>query len=344
MTVRAISQRFAIDDQSSTPKYKQIVNAVVNGIEKGIIQHREKMPSITDLSGFFNISRDTAEKAYNLLKSMDILDSVPGKGFYIKNMRYQQKRQVLLLLDEHTPSNQAFYEVLALGLGPDTEVECHAYNSDFWLLEELLYSTPGDFAKYIIVPPAAPDPDGRVCDLLRRIDQDRLLLLRRQVPGLVCSGIFENSERNLYEALSAMRDRLRAYQSLMLVLPVGANQAAVRPQMNGFKRFCIEQNQRNTVASSPCDNQIQAGTAYICITERDLITLVKCVRAQGFQAGKDVGIVSFADSSLNSRLLDGISFAATDCRKMGELAVRMIQEGEKGRRETDLQVEVRNSI
>jgi DNA-binding transcriptional regulator YhcF (GntR family) len=344
MTVRAISQRFAIDDQSSTPKYKQIVNAVVNGIEKGIIQHHEKMPSITDLSGFFNISRDTAEKAYNLLKSMDILDSVPGKGFYIKNMRYQQKRQVLLLIDERTPSNQAFCEALTQGLGPGTDVECHCYNDDFWLLEQLLYSTQGNFSKYIIVPPAAPDTGGRVRDLLRRIDQDKLLLLRRQVSGLACSGIFENIERNMYEGLLVMCDRLRNYQSLMLVLPVGTEQAMVRPRINGFKRFCIEQNQRNTVASSPCDNQIQAGTAYVCFTERDLVALAKCVRAQGFQPGKDVGIVSFADSSLNSRLLDGITFAAADCQQMGELAVRMIQEGEKGQRETTLQVEVRNSL
>ena len=77
----------AIDEQSVTPKYLQLTNSIIKGIETGKMEKNYILPSINDLSYELEISRDTAERAYRHLKeSLGIIGSVPGKGlFYFKN-------------------------------------------------------------------------------------------------------------------------------------------------------------------------------------------------------------------------------------------------------------------
>ena len=74
---------FRVDIDSRVPKYQQIVNSVISGISNGYLSIDEKIPSINEVSEEFYLSRDTVEKAYNILKEQKIITSVKGKGFYI---------------------------------------------------------------------------------------------------------------------------------------------------------------------------------------------------------------------------------------------------------------------
>ena len=71
-----------INENSSKPKYKQIVDAIIEKIGDGDLKVGAKIPSINELSEDLYLSRDTVEKAYKLLKSKKIIVSVRGKGFY----------------------------------------------------------------------------------------------------------------------------------------------------------------------------------------------------------------------------------------------------------------------
>ena len=75
-----IFQVLTIDEQSITPKYQQVTNAIFNAIRMGHIGENYLLPSISDMSFELEISRDTAEKAYRNLKRLGIINSVPGKG------------------------------------------------------------------------------------------------------------------------------------------------------------------------------------------------------------------------------------------------------------------------
>lgn len=83
-----------INEYSKTPKYKQIVNSVIAGIEKGELEIDDKLPSVNRLLIEFDISRDTVVKAYEILKEIGIIDSVPGKGYYIRSKNYKQEFKV----------------------------------------------------------------------------------------------------------------------------------------------------------------------------------------------------------------------------------------------------------
>lgn len=90
------------DDHAATPKYQQLANSIIQAIEHGEIGKDAIMPSINELSFEFQISRDTAEKGYRHLKSMGILGSVPGKGFYIKSTAVGQKVKIFTTTKPHS--------------------------------------------------------------------------------------------------------------------------------------------------------------------------------------------------------------------------------------------------
>ncbi len=71
-----IYSHICIDDQSITPKYRQLTNSIVRGIESGNLKKNYVLPSINALSDELDISRDTAEKAYRNLKNIGIIGSV----------------------------------------------------------------------------------------------------------------------------------------------------------------------------------------------------------------------------------------------------------------------------
>ena len=76
-----------IDYYSSTPKYIQLANSIIKSVREGKLTINETLPSINELNLNFEISRDTAEKAYKHLKSIGLLGSVPGRGIILKTRR-----------------------------------------------------------------------------------------------------------------------------------------------------------------------------------------------------------------------------------------------------------------
>ena len=63
------------------------------------------LPSINQLSHDYKVSRDTVFKAFIDLKERGIIDSTPGKGYYVVN----RQKNILLLLDEYSPFKDTLY-------------------------------------------------------------------------------------------------------------------------------------------------------------------------------------------------------------------------------------------
>ena len=74
------TKNITIDEASRVPKYRQIVEGVIHNISNGKIRVNEKIPSINFFSEDFGLSRDTVERAYNILKEKKINFSIKGKG------------------------------------------------------------------------------------------------------------------------------------------------------------------------------------------------------------------------------------------------------------------------
>ena len=77
-----------------TTKVKQLADLISQDISIGKYKAEDALPSINQLSQYYKVSRDTVFKAFLDLKERGIIDSTPGKGYYVVN----RQRSILLLM------------------------------------------------------------------------------------------------------------------------------------------------------------------------------------------------------------------------------------------------------
>ncbi|MDF2433786.1 MAG: hypothetical protein JWP44_3417, partial [Mucilaginibacter sp.] len=99
-----------IDEYSITPKYLQISNSILRGIEDKNVEKDDILPSINDLSVALEVSRNTIERAYKELKRYNVIKSVAGKGYFISTTQFNQRIKVLLLFNKLCSHNKFIYD------------------------------------------------------------------------------------------------------------------------------------------------------------------------------------------------------------------------------------------
>lgn len=68
--------------------------------------------------------------------------------------------------------------------------------------------------------------------------------------------------------------------------------------------------------------ELQEKDIFVTIQERDLVNLVKQIRQNNLELGKDIGIISYNETPLKELL--GITVITTDFKAMAETAAYMI--------------------
>ena len=66
-----------------TIKYQEIMTAIVEQIESGILKKGDKIPSIRALSQTYHCSKDTVQRALLELKFKNYIYAVNKSGYYV---------------------------------------------------------------------------------------------------------------------------------------------------------------------------------------------------------------------------------------------------------------------
>ena len=93
---------FQIDFKSGKPVYLQLVDQVRYAAAAGSLRPGESLPSIRPLAEELRVNRNTIAKAYAELESQGVIETLPGKGCFLKENNSPFTRQVKnkLLLTE----------------------------------------------------------------------------------------------------------------------------------------------------------------------------------------------------------------------------------------------------
>jgi GntR family transcriptional regulator len=75
---------FQVNFKSGKPVYLQLVDQVRHAAAAGSLQPHEPLPSIRPLAEQLRVNRNTVAKAYTELESQGIVETVPGKGCFLK--------------------------------------------------------------------------------------------------------------------------------------------------------------------------------------------------------------------------------------------------------------------
>lgn len=313
------------DDYSVTPKYLQLANSILKGIEDGNIEKDYILPSINNLSYELEISRNTAEKAYKHLKEMDIIGSVPGKGYFIHKTDIKRQLKVFLIFNKLSVHKKLIYDSFAKTLGENAIIDFYIYNNDFSLFKKLLTERKTDYSYYVIIPHFLEGGE-KAHEIINTIPKEKLILMSQLLPGVDGSygAIYEDFERDIYTALSQAVERLKKYNTLKIIFPEYTYHP--RAILNGFYRFCQDYAFAYEVIRKPQAINIKEGTAYISLMEDDLVILIKKILETKLEVGRQVGIISYNEIPLKQIILDGITTISADFKTMGEKAAKMILE------------------
>jgi len=91
---------FQIDFKTGKPVYLQLVDQIRYAAASGGMRAGEALPSIRPLAEEPRVNRNTVAKAYAELESQGVIETLPGKGCFIKDTNTpftKQVRQKLLL-------------------------------------------------------------------------------------------------------------------------------------------------------------------------------------------------------------------------------------------------------
>jgi GntR family transcriptional regulator len=91
---------FQINFKSGMPVYLQLVDQIKAAIASGALQPNEPLPGIRPLAEELRVNRNTIAKAYAELESQDIIESIPGKGCFVKKgnspLKKDARRKLLI--------------------------------------------------------------------------------------------------------------------------------------------------------------------------------------------------------------------------------------------------------
>ncbi|MBL7735014.1 MAG: GntR family transcriptional regulator [Chitinophagaceae bacterium] len=338
-----IYQFIKLDDYSVTPKYLQVANSILKGIEEKNIKKDYILPSINDLSYELEISRNTAEKAYKHLKDMDIIRSVPGKGYFIATTDIKHQLKIFLIFNKLSVHKKIIYDSFVRTLGENAIIDFYIYNNDFSLFKKLLMERKSDYSYYVIIPHFLEGGENASA-IINTIPKEKLVLISHSLTGIdgAYAAVFEDFESDIYNALSEARERLEKYHTLKIIFP----EYTYHPSkiLNGFYRFCQDYAFKYEVIRQPQTINIKEGTVYISLMEDDLIILVKKVLESKMKVGEQVGIISYNETPIKQIILDGITTISTDFKMTGEKAAEMILERSTERLAAPFYLTLRDSL
>ena len=93
---------FLVDFKSGKPVYLQLADQVRYAAASGALRPGDPLPSIRPLAEELRVNRNTIAKAYTELESQGVIETLPGKGCFLKENHSPFTRQVKdkLLLTE----------------------------------------------------------------------------------------------------------------------------------------------------------------------------------------------------------------------------------------------------
>ena len=327
-----------IDDSIGIPKYRQIINSIYTAISIGELKLGDKIPSLNQICVEFELSRDTVMVAFNELKAKGIINSIPGKGYYINSVEINLDQKIFVLFDELNAFKEDLYTSVLNSLDAKSSVDIYFHHFNYQVFKDLISESVGKYTSYVIMPATFDD----TVDVISKLPKEKVYVLDRLKADLLdYPVVYQDFEQDVYDALIDGSDLLQKYTKLIMIFPGGKEPEG---RMIGFQRFCKEKGFQFEIIRNVLNKEMKRGEVYFVPSDRNLVRLVKMATEKNLELGKDVGIVSFNDTVLKEVVAGGITTISTDFNLMGQTLARMIQERSAGKIRNHSSLIRRNSL
>ncbi|KAF0235581.1 MAG: GntR family transcriptional [Prolixibacteraceae bacterium] len=324
-----------IDESAGQTKLQQLVHSITEAISNGKLKVGEALPSVNQLSNESGFSRDTVFKAYNILKSRNIIESAPQKGYYVASESFR----VFMLLDDFSAFKEQLYKAFRQNLPETYSVDLwfHHYNTE--VFHQLIQNSLGRYSLYVVmnINNKGIDP------ILNKIDANKLLILDMGNPGNNLNFLLQDFNEAVVICLTQGLQAIRKYNEFILIYSEKKTPHPVET-VDAFRRFCKSNQIKHKVSDNFDETRFKTGQLYMVIKDIELVEIIKAGLKKRFQLGKDFGVISYNDSPIKEIVEGGITVISTDFRKMGELAAEFVKNKQKLQEILPTSLILRNSL
>lgn len=281
------------------------------------------------------LSRDTVEKAYNILKERQIISPIRGKGYYITRTQLISKINILFLVNKLSSYKMLIYNHFVNTIGLEAHTDLHIYHCDEVLFLNLIKKHQNAYDYYVVMPHFKTDGlehksgTDAIYKSIKAIPGDKLVIMDNEI--LIeedFRGVYQDFENDIYKALTEGLEKIRKYKRLILAYPSKSVYPYPKRILLGFRKFCVKHSFEFEILDEIFDDMIlKKDDLFITIEESDLVNLVNQIRDEEYVLGKDIGVISYNDTPLKELL--GITVISTDFKQMAETVADMILNNKK---------------
>ncbi|OHX64554.1 GntR family transcriptional regulator [Flammeovirga pacifica] len=323
--IEQLSSIYQEEGKKNAPKYLQLSNTFKTLIKLGVLKADDRMPSFTELVIELDLSKDTVEKAYNILKEENYIISIRGKGTFVNSGPALGKAKVLLVFNKISPSKKKLYESFSQTSEGKIEHDLLLHNGSLSHLKKIIQEQRNNYHYFAIIPIFNNVSDQEVEKVLTELPSDKLLLLGKAENNFnkEIHSVYEDFAEDLFDTLQQNIKPIIHFDQLHLVIAKESSRT-LQDVWSGFVRFCLHFNLPYTVTSNFEVGNIVSNTLYIVTDDQDLANIVKDSKKNNYQLGKDVGLISYNDSPLKEIIGDGITIISSSFSDMGKIAALQI--------------------
>lgn len=327
-----------LKNKISTPKYKQIINSIENAIDSGKFKKGDKIPSLNSIKDQNNISRDTVLMAFNDLKNRGIIQSVVGKGYYVASENINVTQKIFLLFDEFNSFKEDLYNSFLDHLGENIQVDIFFHHFNKSIFNNLIHDNIGSYNYYVIMPANLKNTN----NIIKALPKDSVYILDQLHDDLLeYPAIYQNFQQTMFTNLTKALDSIKKYKRLVLVFLKDKQPSSMQ---DGFVMFCEKNLLPFDIIYSLKNHALKKGDLYIIPEDKNLLRVIKKIKANDFVLAEDVGVISYNDTLLKEIVEGGITTITTDFNAMGKRLAEMIINKETLKIENTNNLIIRNSI
>lgn len=311
------------DREQDLTKSRQLVKAILDAMQSGKLHQGDTLPSINDLCTALETSRGTIERAYNKLREMGAINSYHGKSYYIADKKTPPVTSILLLFSNLSIHKKIMFDSFSQTIGEQGKIDFYIYNNDYNLFKKLLTEKMDAYSKIVVVPQFT-DNEEMAHQLIDKIPKEKLVLMGRLIEEMEgdFGAVYEPFKNDIYDSLKKIRKRLSKYSTIKMVFPEGSYYS--REIINGFMDFCSDYTFDYELLADLEEETIAPNTAYITLSEDDLIVLIEKIIPLQLNVGKQVGILSYNESPLKKIILNGISTISSNFEVIGHKTAEIV--------------------
>lgn len=329
-----------VDEGSKELKYKAIMAEIQRRSAEKELTVGDALPSITAISKEFSCARETAAKAYNILKKYGVITSYPGKGFFLVSDKRLSLPKVFLMLNNLTPYMEVLYNSFMDEIEGKAIVEVFFHHNNFEMFKDIVEKAYGKYHTYIVKGFAHDEVDS----VLSIFNEDELLVLdRREGIDDSRSYIAQSYVDDFYNCLVSNSELFKKYSAIYLVF--GRSQQSHPKQcIVRFEEFLRENGIAGGYITKLDVDAVCKKDCFVALADDDLVALLKMCRERGYVIGKDIGIVSYNDTPMKEFVGEGITVFSADFVEMGRMAAQFAVEPKHIRHDVYAQTILRASL